>query len=102
MAVLQKIRNKGPLLVTILGIALLLFILEIAFEALGPAQNAKSQHAGEVNGETVMIQDFQNWVEDWKIYVELTNPNANFKTKLGRATCSMFLSRKNVTNSVLL
>ena len=78
MAVLQKIRNRGPLLVTILGIALLLFILEIAFEALGPAQNAKSQHAGEVNGETVMIQDFQNWVEDWKIYVELTNPNANF------------------------
>jgi peptidyl-prolyl cis-trans isomerase D len=58
MAVLQKIRNRGPLLVTILGIALLLFILEIAFEALGPAQNAKSQHAGEVNGETVMIQDF--------------------------------------------
>ena len=78
MAVLQKIRNKGPLLVTILGIALLLFILQIAFEAMGPAQNAKSQYAGEVYGENIMIQDYQQLVEDWKIYAELTNPNITF------------------------
>lgn len=78
MAVLQKIRNKGPLLVTILGIALLLFILQIAFEAMGPAQNAKSQHAGEVYGENIMIQDYQSIVEDWKTFVEFTNPNVNF------------------------
>lgn len=78
MAVLQKIRNKGPLLVTILGIALLLFILQIAFEAMGPAQNEKSQYAGEVYGENIMIQDYQQLVEDWKIYVEFTNPNITF------------------------
>ncbi len=78
MAVLQKIRNRGPLLVTILGIALLLFILQMAFEAMGPSQNADSQRAGEVNGETVMIQDFSGWVEDWKFYIEMTNPNAQF------------------------
>ncbi len=78
MAVLQKIRNRGPLLVAILGIALLLFILQMAFEAMGPSQNADSQRAGEVNGEKVMIQDFSSWVEDWKFYIELTNPNVQF------------------------
>ncbi len=78
MAVLQKIRNRGPLLVAILGIALLLFILQMAFEAMGPSQNADSQRAGEVNGEKVMIQDFSKWVEDWKLYIEMTNPNVQF------------------------
>lgn len=78
MAVLQKIRNRGPLLVTILGIALLLFILQIAFEAWGPAQNAKNQNAGEVCGEEITIQDYQTLVEDWKLFYELSNPNINF------------------------
>jgi peptidyl-prolyl cis-trans isomerase D len=78
MAVLQKIRNRGPLLVTILGIALLLFILQIAFEAWGPAQNAKNQNAGEVCGEEITIQDYQTLVEDWKLFYELLNPNINF------------------------
>lgn len=78
MAVLQKIRNRGPLLVTILGIALLLFILQIAFEAWGPAQNAKNQNAGEVCDEEITIQNYQTLVEDWKLFYELSNPNINF------------------------
>ncbi len=74
MAVLQKIRNRGPLLVAVIGIALLAFIFGAVFETIGPSQNADSQRAGEVNGETVMIQDFSSWVEDWKLFVEVSNP----------------------------
>ena len=56
MATLQNIRSKGPLLVIVIGLALIAFIAGDAWKVLHPHQ---SQDVGEVNGETISAQDFQ-------------------------------------------
>ena len=55
MATLQKIRNRGPLLVAVIGIALFAFVAGDAWKAIQPHQGR--QDIGEVNGEAISAQD---------------------------------------------
>lgn len=63
MATLQKIRSKGPLLVIIIGLALFAFVAGDAWKALQP--HTGQQDAGEINGETISAQDYQDLIEEY-------------------------------------
>ncbi len=63
MATLQKIRSKGPLLLIVIGLAMLAFILGDAWKILNPNQGV--QYVGSIAGEKISAQDFQKALEDY-------------------------------------
>ena len=71
MATLQTIRSKGPLLVIVIGLALFAFIAGDAWKILQPHQG--KQDAGEVNGNTLSVQDYQKIVDEFSEVIKLTN-----------------------------
>ena len=71
MATLQTIRSKGPLLVIVIGLALFAFIAGDAWKILQPHQG--KQDAGEVNGNTLSVQDYQKMVDEFSEVIKLTN-----------------------------
>lgn len=71
MATLQTIRSKGPLLVIVIGLALFAFIAGDAWKILQPHQG--KQDAGEINGNTLSVQDYQKMVDEFSEVIKLTN-----------------------------
>ena len=71
MATLQTIRSKGPLLVIVIGLALFAFIAGDDWKILQPHQG--KQDAGEVNGNTLSVQDYQKMVDEFSEVIKLTN-----------------------------
>ncbi|MBR6539819.1 MAG: SurA N-terminal domain-containing protein [Bacteroides sp.] len=69
MATLQSIRSKGPLLVVVVGLALFAFIAGDVFKAIQPHQ---TQDVGEINGEAVSAQEYQDLVEEYTEVIKLT------------------------------
>lgn len=63
MATLQKIRNKGPLLVIVIGLALFAFIASDAWRAFQPHQT--KQDVGEINGKEISAQEYQSMVDEY-------------------------------------
>lgn len=63
MATLQKIRSKGPLLLIVIGLAMLAFILGDAWKMFNP--NGGAQYVGSIAGEKISAQDFQKELEDY-------------------------------------
>ena len=69
MATLGKIRNRSGLLLTVIGVAMLAFILGDFMSSLG-SSGGGSNYVGEVLGEDVMRQAYEKKVEEgienWK------------------------------------
>lgn len=78
MAALQKIRNKGVLLVSIIALALFLFVAGDLFRGLESLFHSNSQQIGEVNGESVSVQDYQKMVDDMQNYYEIATQKSSF------------------------
>ncbi len=76
MATLQKIRNKGPLLVIVIGLALFAFIAEEAMRSIQSASNESRQQVGEVYGEHISVHEFQNLVDEYAEVVKFTTGNS--------------------------
>ena len=57
MAVLGKIRHRGKILVSVIGIALFAFIAEEAFRSCEASKNNARQQIGEVLGEKISYED---------------------------------------------
>ncbi|MCQ2109916.1 MAG: SurA N-terminal domain-containing protein [Bacteroidaceae bacterium] len=70
MATLQKIRNRGPLLIIVIGLALLAFIAGDAWKILRPNQGMVM--VGEINGKSVSAMDFQDEVEKYAEVVKFS------------------------------
>ena len=70
MATLQTIRSKGPLLVVVIGLALLAFIAGDAWKVLQPHQG--KQDVGEINGKTLTAQEYQKMVDEYAEVIKLT------------------------------
>lgn len=77
MATLQKIRNRGPLLVIVIGAALFAFIAGDAWKIIRPNQGVVN--VGKINGETINALDYQTEVGK---YTEVV------KFSLGKTTLS--------------
>jgi len=69
MAALQTIRSKGPLLVATIGLGLFAFIAGDAWKVIAPHQ---TQNVGEVNGESITAQDYQDMVEEYSEAVKFS------------------------------
>mgnify|MGYP002854664665 CR=1 FL=1 len=74
MAVLQKIRDKNILLVTIVAVALLLFVIQGIFSG-SFLTGSNSQKAGEINGDELTIQDYNQLVQDYQNFFDITQNN---------------------------
>lgn len=66
MATLQKIRSKGPLLLIVIGLAMLAFILGDAWKIIRPNQGV--QYVGTIDGNDISAMDFQKELDN---YVEV-------------------------------
>ena len=77
MATLQKIRSYGTALILILGLALFAFIAEELVRALSSSRNASRQVIGEVYGEEVNYQEFNNLVDEFENLVKWGNNTRN-------------------------
>ena len=78
MAALQKIRSKGVLLVTVIAVALFLFVAGDLFRGLESIFQHSSQQVGEVSGKSVSIQDYQKMIEDLQTYYEIVQQKSSF------------------------
>ena len=77
MATLQKIRSRGTILIIILGLALFAFIAEELVRALSSSRNASRQVIGEVYGENVNYQEYNELVDAYENVVKLNNGSQN-------------------------
>lgn len=78
MAVLGKIRSKGILLVSIIGLGLFAFIAEEAFRSCEATKSNASQQIGEILGEKISYQDFQKLVDEYTDVMKMTQGKENF------------------------
>ena len=78
MAALQSIRNRGVLLVTAIAVALFLFVVGDALRGGESFFNQAKMNVGEINGEKVSIQDYQQLVEDFTTYYEVQQNKSGF------------------------
>ena len=71
MATLQKIRSKGPLLLIVIGLAMLAFILGDAWKIIRPTQGM--QYVGSIDGTSISAMDFQREVENYTEVIKFAN-----------------------------
>ena len=71
MATLQKIRSKGPLLLIVIGLAMLAFILGDAWKIIRPTQGI--QFVGNIAGENISAMDFQKEVDNYTEVIKFAN-----------------------------
>ncbi|MBQ9498773.1 MAG: SurA N-terminal domain-containing protein, partial [Bacteroidaceae bacterium] len=67
MAAIGKIRSWGPWLVGIIGLALFGFIATDFTRSCETSSNQARQQVGEVMGNRISIQDYQNNLEEYKL-----------------------------------
>ena len=57
MAAIGRIRSWGPVLVTVIGLALFAFIAEELFRSCESQRNQERQQVGEVLGKKIDVHD---------------------------------------------
>jgi len=77
MAVLGKIRNRGVLLVSIIGLGLFAFIAEEAVRSCESTKNNERQQVAEVLGEKISYQEFQDLVDEYQDVIKMTQGRDN-------------------------
>ena len=73
MAALQKIRSKGAILLLVVGLALFAFIAEEVVRALSSSRTESRQTVGQVYGESINIQEFNELVEEYTSVVKFSS-----------------------------
>ena len=87
MATLQNIRSKGPLLVIVIGLALFAFIAGDAWKVMQPHQ---AHDVGEVNGDALSAQEYQNLVEEYTEVVKLMRGVTYSHSQRGNLSLNIF------------
>ena len=77
MAAIGKIRSWGPVLVTVIGLALFAFIAEEMFRSCEASKNNERQQVGEVLGERINVQDFQALVDEYQEVIKISQGRDN-------------------------
>ena len=78
MAALQKIRSKGVILVSIIALALFLFVAGDLFRGLESLFQNSSQQVGEIDGKSVSVQEYQKMIDDLQTYYEIVQNKSSF------------------------
>lgn len=78
MAILGKIRKRGVTLIIIIGLGLFAFIAEEAFRSCEATSNEKRQQVGEVLGQKISVQEFQELVDEYQEVIKMTQGRDNF------------------------
>jgi len=78
MAALGKIRKRGVTLVIVIGLGLFAFIAEEAVRSCEATKNQQRQQIGEVLGNKVNVQEFQNLVEEYQDVLKISQGRDNF------------------------
>ena len=78
MAALGKIRSKGILLVSIIGLGLFAFIAEEAFRSCEASKNNERQQIGVVLGEKMTYEEFQKLVDEYSDVIKMMQSKENF------------------------
>ena len=71
MATLQKIRSKGPLLLIVIGLAMLAFILGDAWKIIRPNQGV--QYVGTIDGTKITAMEYQSELENYTEVMKFAN-----------------------------
>ena len=71
MATLQNIRNKGPLLVIVIGVALLAFVLGDLFSSGSTLVGKARDRAFVVNGEVITTQEYSNKITEFEEFQKM-------------------------------
>ena len=77
MAALGKIRSKGGILVTAIGLALFAFLAEAAFRSCNEIKSESRQQIGEILGEKICVQDYQKLVDEYQSAIKFTMQRDN-------------------------
>ncbi len=77
MAAIGKIRSWGPVLATVIGLALFAFIAEEMFRSCEATSNEQRQQVGEVLGKKISVQDFQALVDEYQEVIKMTQGRDN-------------------------
>ena len=77
MAAIGKIRSWGPILVVVIGFALLAFIAEEAFRSCEATSNSQRQQIGEVLGNKIDVQAFQKLMDEYTDVYKVTQGREN-------------------------
>ncbi len=77
MATLQKIRNRGALLILFVGLALFAFIAEEGVRSLSSSRAESHQRIGEVYGESLNIQEFNDLVDEYVDVIKFSSGSDN-------------------------
>jgi len=96
MTLLTQIRNRSGLLVTIIAIALLIFILESALESRKGLSDSDRSKIAVINGKDVSIEEFQNKLDQ----AETNQKSQNQQATIDENTKENL--RSQVWNQVLL
>jgi len=78
MAAIQSIRNRGVLLVAVIAVALFLFVIGDALRGGESIWNQSKMNVGQIGGEKVSIQDYQDMVEDFTVFYEIQKGQSSF------------------------
>ena len=78
MAAIGKIRSWGPVLATVIGLALFAFIAEEMFRSCEATGNERRQQVGEVLGKKISVQEFQTLTDEFQEYMKLAQNRDNF------------------------
>ena len=77
MAAIGKIRSWGPVLVSVIGLALFAFIAEEMFRSCETSKNNERQQVGEVLGEKINVQEFQALYDEYQQVIKMTQGRDN-------------------------
>ena len=77
MAAIGKIRSWGPVLATVIGLALFAFIAEEMFRSCEATSNERRQQVGEVLGKKISVQEFQSMVDEYQEVIKMTQGRDN-------------------------
>lgn len=100
MATIQKIRSYGVVLIAVVGIALFAFIAEELVRAVSSSRNAGRQVIGEVYGESVNYQEFNELYDEYENAVKMGNGGQNLQeaqaTQLRDQVWNDYVSQKMI------
>ncbi len=77
MAVIQKIRSYGVVLICVVGLALFAFIAEELVRAISTTRNVGRQTVGSIYGKSVSYQEFNELYAEYENAVKMSNGGQN-------------------------